>query len=76
MRAAIGLALALSWSACAADRPEPDPTAASCDASADCAGSELGPQCGFVRLCIAGRCEVVDDAGMPVSATVTCATRR
>jgi hypothetical protein len=73
--AAIAIGLALGWSACAAERPEPDSTAASCDASADCAGPELGAVCGFVRLCIAGRCEAVDDAGAPVSETATCATR-
>ena len=73
------VACGLLWSAacilvgCAARRTEPDAVGASCDASADCATvDEAGPQCGFIRLCIAGRCEAVDDAGVPASATVRC----
>ena len=75
-------ACCLLWSAacalaggagCAASRSEPDAVGASCDASADCVASDAAEaQCGFVRLCIAGRCEAVDDAGVPASAAVRC----
>ena len=59
--------------ACAASRPEPDPVGATCDASADCVGArEPTGQCVFVRACVAGRCEAVDDAGTPASRVVSC----
>ena len=70
----VGLPLLQS---CAASRAEPNPIGAACDASADCiVEGEAAGQCGFVRACIAGRCEAIDDAGTPASRIVSCASGR
>ena len=63
------------FAACAADRPDPDAPVVTCDASADCDVDEPATgQCRLRRLCIAGRCEALDDAGTAASATVRCGT--
>jgi hypothetical protein len=63
-RAAIAALCALLAFACARDLKAGDPPGQRCEADGDCnEHADATATCGRLRLCIAGRCEHMPDAG-------------